>query len=284
MSLPLTLLSLSYICFPSVDMRQEPKQDSEIVSQAYFSEEVKVLEEAHEWMKIKTTADDYAGWVEKHSICYRDKPFDEEFTKRIAKISKCTAHIYDREDTIFGPILTLPFDSKLGVLNSEEIKSDSRWIKVALIDGREGYIQRGAVNLNDKILNKEEICELSLQFKGLPYTWGGRSSFGYDCSGFVQMLYRQMGIFLPRDTKDQINWNGFSAISIADLKRGDLIFFGLAEDKIRHVGLYLGNNEFIHSTVAENNPYIHISNIKEPEWDGSGRFKYVGARTVSTDK
>ena len=94
------------------------------------------------------------------------------------------------------------------------------------------------------------------------------------------MLYRQMGIYLPRDSKDQIHWEGFTAIPIDQLLPGDLIFFGLAQDKIRHVGLYLGNNKFIHATVAENAPYIRVSLLSDPEWNGSGRFVYRAARTL----
>ena len=123
------------------------------------------------------------------------------------------------------------------------------------------------------------MCSLSLNFLNLPYTWGGRSSFGYDCSGFVQMLYRQMGLYIPRDTKDQISWEKFKSIPIEDLSTGDLIFFGIDKDKIRHVGLYLGDQKFIHSTVAENAPYIHISSLRDADWNGPGRFAYRAART-----
>jgi Cell wall-associated hydrolases (invasion-associated proteins) len=68
--------------------------------------------------------------------------------------------------------------------------------------------------------------ELSKRFLELPYTWGGRSSFGYDCSGFVQMLYRQMGIFIPRDAIDQMHWEKFTPIPIEEAQLGDLYFLG----------------------------------------------------------
>lgn len=89
-----------------------------------------------------------------------------------------------------------------------------------------------------------------------------------------------MGISIPRDSKDQMAWAGFAEISFDQLQPEDLIFFGLAEDKIRHVGLALGENQFIHSTVAENMPYIRISSLSDPEWNGSGRFVYRSARQL----
>ena len=274
-----SLSSFYYISSPVIDMREQPKQESEIVSQAYFSEEVNMIEEAQNWVKIETTIDHYQGWIQKGVLCERKESFLSNPTTSIAKVNRCAAHLYGVQDTVYGPILTLPFDSRLEVLEPQQ-ESNSRWIKVALVDGREGYIQRGDVTLHSTFLNRDQMCILSLYFLGLPYTWGGRSSFGYDCSGFVQMLYRQMGIYLPRDAKDQMRWEGFTPISIDSLLPGDLIFFGLAEDKIRHVGMYLGNSQFIHATVAENLPYIRISNLNDPEWNGSSRFTYRAARKL----
>lgn len=279
----LTSLSLfSYICSPVTDMREQPNKESEIVSQAYFSEEIHVIEEDQNWVKIETAIDHYQGWIQKSSLCQRQESYFSNSSNLIAKVNRCAAHIYAEQDTIYGPFVTLPFDSKLEVLEPKQ-ESNNRWIKVSLVDGRLGYIQRGDVTFNLTFLNRDQMCALSLKFLGLPYTWGGRSSFGYDCSGFVQMLYRQMGIYLPRDSKDQIRWEGFTEISIASLIPGDLIFFGLSKDKIRHVGMYLGNNKFIHATVAENMPYIRISNLNDPEWNGSSRFEYRAARALNSE-
>lgn len=267
-----------YTASPVVEMRELPKQQSEIVSQSYYSEEVKILEERDNFVKIETVLDHYQGWIQKGALCQRKDPFLNA-SALIAKVNRCAAHLYGVQDTIYGPILTLPFDSRLEVIEPKN-EQTSRWIKVLLVDGREGFIQRGDVTLNAELLNRNQICDLSLQFLGLPYTWGGRSSFGYDCSGFVQMLYRQMGIHLPRDSKDQMHFAGFKNVAFDALEPSDLIFFGLAEDKIRHVGMYLGNDLFIHATVAENLPFIRISCLTDPEWNKSGRFNYRVARKL----
>lgn len=278
-----SLVSFFYVTSPVTDMREQPKPDAEIVSQAYYSEGVNILEEANDWVKIETTADHYQGWTQKNALCQRQDPFLANPTAVPVKVKRCAAHLYNVQDTIFGPIITLPFDSKLEVLEPKE-ESNSRWIKVSLVDGRVGYIQRGDVTFNQTPLTRAQMCALSKQFLGLPYTWGGRSSFGYDCSGYAQMLYRQMGIAIPRDSKDQLKWEGFTPIAVESLLPGDLVYFGLTEDKIRHVGLYLGNDQFIHSTVAENAPYVRISRLSEPEWNGSGRFAFRAARTLMGPK
>lgn len=269
-----------YVNSPVTNMREHPQHESEIVSQVYFSEEVHILEAVTNWTKIKNVADSYQGWIQNNSIFSKVNSFSSDLSSIVVKVSRCAAHLYGVQDTVYGPILTLPFDSKLQVLGPLALESNSRWIKMLLIDGREAYIQRGDVTFSQTLLNKDQMCALSLQFLGLPYTWGGRSSFGYDCSGFVQMLYRQMGVSLPRDTKDQIHSEGFEAVALSSLLPGDLIFFGLAEDKIRHVGMNVGGDKFIHATVAENRPYIRFSHLADPEWNGSGKLIYSAARRL----
>lgn len=275
-----------YVNQPVAEMREGPAANSEIVSQAYFSEEVSPCEESGlssnvsgEWMKIQTKVDGYKGWVKRSSVCMRKNPYPLS-GDIVARVNRCAAHLYDKEDTIYGPIMTLPFESRLVLMKKEQEHTQDRWIKVCLPDGREGYIQRGDISFDCSPLSKQKMCELAERFLNLPYTWGGRSSFGYDCSGFVQMLYRQMHILIPRDSKDQIRWEKFSPVSMDQLSPGDCIFFGLAKDNIRHVGLYVGDGKFIHATVAENAPYIHKSSLSSSEWNGNGRFVYREARTL----
>jgi cell wall-associated NlpC family hydrolase len=111
------------------------------------------------------------------------------------------------------------------------------------------------------------MVEFARRFLGLPYLWGGTSTFGYDCSGFTQMLERQRGIETPRDTQPQADWTGVVQISRDDLKPGDLLFFGRSDKKITHTGLYIGSDEFIHAT-AHVTPVIQISRLSDPHWTG----------------
>lgn len=274
------IASLFYIISPCTDIREAPKEESEITSQAYFSESVKILEESDGWAKIETVIDGYKGWTKRNAICKGSDTFFTDQSSVVVKVNRCIAHLFNCQDTVYGPILTLPFESKLKVIDPKEKDSTSRWIKVSLPDGREGYIQRGDITFNFKPVTNDEMCKMSERFLNLPYTWGGRSSFGYDCTGFVQMLYRQRGIFLPRDSKDQMEYEGFREIEEKELKAGDLIFFGIAPDKICHAGMYLGNSSFIHATVAENQPWIRISSLSTSEWNGSGRFCFRAFRTL----
>jgi gamma-D-glutamyl-L-lysine dipeptidyl-peptidase len=265
--------SFFYIKYPTTNMRKKPSLCSEVLSQAYYSEEVKILEQQDSWAYIQTPVDSYKGWTPLDSLIKLETSF---LPSKSATVTRCSSHVYNKKDTIFGPVITLPFDSRLKVISLEH-DSDQRWIQIELINGELAYIQSGDVTLNPKLKKKSELQHFSLQFLNIPYTWGGRSSFGYDCSGFVQMLYRQIGVHLPRDAKEQIYWEGFTPTSLKDLESGDLLFWGNSPDQIYHVGMYLENHRFIHATVAENAPYIRVSYLTDPSWNGSSKWPYLAA-------
>src|SRR5271156_1794605 len=114
-----------------------------------------------------------------------------------------------------------------------------------LISGEKAWIQRGDVDFNPQYKTLEEMIAFSKKFIGLPYSWAGVSSYGFDCSGFVQMLFKEIGLFLPRNSRFQAQCSLFVPVAQEDLQPGDLVFFG--QTRINHVGVYLGNDEFIHS-------------------------------------
>lgn len=255
-------------------MRQRPDRTSEVVSQAIFSEQVKLHEQVGEWAKIETVIDHYLGWIKREELHSRKNNFFEDSNNLYVQVNRNAAHLYHVQDTIYGPLLTLPFESRLCVIEPLSA-SNSRWIKVAMHNDSEAYVQRGDITFTPTRLNNfHEMCGFSQKFLGLPYTWGGRSSFGYDCSGFVQMLYRQMGIYLPRDSKDQCRWEGFQEVSIEHIQSGDLIFFGLDVNQIRHVGMCVDEGSFINATILENMPYIHMSLIDGADWRADRKGKY----------
>jgi cell wall-associated NlpC family hydrolase len=109
------------------------------------------------------------------------------------------------------------------------------------------------------------VIALSRSFLGLPYLWGGTSTFGFDCSGFVQMLCRRRGALIPRDAQPQAGWSGFAPVERHDLRPGDLVYFGQSVGKITHTGMYLGDGQFI-SATAHSQPVVHIDRLDDPYW------------------
>jgi cell wall-associated NlpC family hydrolase len=245
-------------------MYSRPGDDADVVSQARFGESVTIVEASGEWLQI-VTPDKYTGWVLSTAITARDQPYDGR-----AAVSALFAHVY-REKSIMrhAPLLTLPFETRLQVQDT----GDERWLEATLPDGRTAWVQRGDLRMDPRPLDPAAILELSRRFIGLPYTWGGTSSFGYDCSGFTQMLLRQRGIIIPRDAHDQAAWEGVTPVEKTNLEPGDLLFFGPSVEKITHTGMYLGSGEFIHAT-AHVKPVVQISRLEEEHWTKV----YVSAR------
>lgn len=268
---------MTSICVPTVTMRAAPRRDAEVVSQALFSESVERIGQEGHWLQIRTVCDGYQGWIEQGAQCLAEATYPAPGSQ-VATIIRNAAHVYAVEDTIFGPLLTLPFESRLQL--QEPTPTNDRWLRVTLPDQSTAYIQRGDVQISNRPLNRRQMCAMSTQFLGLPYTWGGRSSFGYDCSGFVQMLYRQIGLALPRDAREQVQWHGMTAGDREQLQPGDLIFFGLDAVRIQHVGMSLGGPHFIHATIAENSPYLRISTLDATIWNGGGKYPYSTVRLL----
>jgi cell wall-associated NlpC family hydrolase len=147
---------------------------------------------------------------------------------------------------------------------------------VRLPDARRGFIQIGDIIAGElPKLNADETVGFAKQFLGLPYTWGGTSTFGYDCSGFMQMLMRQRRYGLPRDSGPQSRWEGLMAVDASDLRPGDLLYFGASEQRITHTGMYIGDGQFISATAHER-PMVRIDRLDDPHWAKS----FVGARRV----
>lgn len=253
--------SPAVISRPVVNMFSKPSADANVVSQAIFGTNVQVLEDQPQWLKIRTP-DDYTGWIEAGGALKRDV---YAVSGIVASVNSLFGSLY-RETSItkHQPIFTLPFEARMEVVAEPETE-ERRWIKVRLPDMREAWIQRGDVSLNPNQIAREDMLAISKRFTGLPYLWGGTSTYGYDCSGFTQMLYRQTGVVLPRDAQPQAEWSGVKAVGQDELQPGDLLFFGLSDEKITHTGMYLGNGEFIHAT-AHDHPAIQVSKLADPHW------------------
>ena len=109
---------------------------------------------------------------------------------------------------------------------------------------------------------------------GVAYRYGGTSAnTGFDCSGFMQHIFRRsMQINLPRTSAEQARMG--EPVSRSDLQPGDMVFFNTAGRRISHVGLYIGNNRFIHAPRTGKN--IEITSLSNKYWNS----KYVTARRV----
>jgi cell wall-associated NlpC family hydrolase len=114
------------------------------------------------------------------------------------------------------------------------------------------------------------LTRSAMRFIGTPYVFGGTRSSGFDCSGYVQHVYAMLGIYLPRTADAQFDAGRHIA---ASMKAGDLVFFHTYAPGVSHVGIYLGNSKFIHSSSSHG---VAISSLHNAYWAP----RYLGAKRV----
>ena len=89
-------------------------------------------------------------------------------------------------------------------------------------------------------------------YLGVPYKWGGSTPAGFDCSGFVQYIYRDQGVSLPRTSRQMAHAGAEVPADVSWLREGDLMLFASNGSRIDHVAIYAGNNQIIHSSSSGN--------------------------------
>jgi cell wall-associated NlpC family hydrolase len=163
------------------------------------------------------------------------------------------------------------------------------WVSLELPDRRKGYLTASeTMNYHQwkKTLKPtpELILKTAKQFLGVPYLWGGTSSKGVDCSGFVKTVFRMNGIELTRDA-DQQGMQGDNVPideNFQNIKPGDLLFFGARAingkpERITHVAISLGGTEYIHSSgMVKYNSF----DSKSPKFSESLKRKLVKVRRI----
>lgn len=248
------------ITAPVANMYSRANLNADVVSQAIYGSNAQIVAHSGGWLRIQT-ADAYEGWVMASSVLRRPA---YARTEQVVEVESLFANLYREADvTKHRPLLTVPFEARLEVLPAHE--EDARWIEVRLPGSRNAWIQRGDVTADPQPHALAEVVEFSRRFLGLPYLWGGTSTYGYDCSGFTQMLYRRRDVVIPRDASQQAAWTGMAPVARDQLRPGDLLYFGASAEKVTHTGMYLGNGEFIDATPWQR-PVVQIDRLDDEHW------------------
>ena len=145
------------------------------------------------------------------------------------------------------------------------VGSDGQVVKIP------NYVDKHAEPDSGLSKEAEELLGQAKSYMGVPYVWGGATPAGFDCSGYVQYVYGQVGIELPR-TAD-VQFNAGEEVAIGSEAPGDMVFFETYAPGASHVGIYLGDGEFIH---ASSSGCVRISSLEEDYF----KARYLGAKRV----
>jgi gamma-D-glutamyl-L-lysine dipeptidyl-peptidase len=262
--------NLHVVVVPVANMYAQPTEKSAVVSQALYASNVTLLVARGEWSRIQTS-DRYRGWTPSRYLRLVQVGNGYATSGPTVQVESLFANVYAEPDvTRHKPVVTIPYEVRLEVVDepkdaASKEKSHEGWLHVRLPEMREAWIQASDVVSDPKPLSIAETIELAKRFLGLPYLWGGRSSFGFDCSGFTQMLIDARGANMPRDADQQAAWNGLVAVERSDLQAGDLVYFGSSAKNITHTGMYIGEGQFIHD-ATNGHPVVQISRLDDEPW------------------
>lgn len=115
------------------------------------------------------------------------------------------------------------------------------------------------------------VVQQANKLKGVKYRYGGTTTSGFDCSGFVQYAFKKAGKSLPRTTSGMYRTG--KSVSYSSLRAGDLVFFNTSGRGVSHVGIYVGNGNFIHSSSSKG---VSVAKVKGAYWGA----RYIGAKRV----
>ena len=212
---------------------ERASQESPISSQILYGEKFKILSKKRGWLKIKTSFDNYIGYIKNKNYTDEHKPTHKIFVLK--------ANIYNKQKNKTKDFL--PFASRILMIqeNKKFIEFEkNRWIK-----------KNDIKKINHIEKDYLKILKLFLKTK---YVWGGKSYGGIDCSAILQLFFYYNNKFYPRDTKDQIKYSA-KKNNGGIFKKGDIIFWK------GHVALCINSQKLIHAYGPEKK--VLIMNITE---------------------
>ena len=205
-------------------VRAEAKDESEMITQLLFGEPVKVLEINKNWAQIMSSIDGYTGYMDP---------------KQLHALSTDEFNVWMEEYTYLANTYTT-------IITNSGNQIISKGSHVGKMNKFQIGTHHFELHKRDDVQKDIDLWGISNDYLNTPYLWGGKSIFGIDCSGFTQIVYRIMGIELPRDASQQQVMG--KSINFDNKRNGDLAFFQNENNKITHVGIIGDDSKIIHAS------------------------------------
>ena len=281
---------VAFVTASALRMRSGPGSSYATTAYASKDEVVVLLGKSGEWYKVIYNLKE--GYM--HSK-YLDAATVENAELGYGRVNGSGVNVRSGPGTGYGSLGKANLNDKVYIIGI-----NNQWYKV-ITGSTVGYIRSDYVDLTEipyenKASSKEplffvrgkstgvtpsvaalkgtsgsSIVATAKKYIGVPYLWGGVTPGGFDCSGFVQYVYKLHGIQLPRTSSQQYQTG--KSVSKANLQPGDLVFFATSFGSVNHLGIYIGNNQFIHSGSSTG---VTITSLSNSYWSA----RYVGAKRI----
>ncbi len=210
---------------------RDPDFNAPVVTQSLLGETGTIVDDQDEWLYLEGW-DQYRGWVARSQVVVLNQPFT-------ADIFVLDFHGVVEEAGTATPHRIVTYGSRLKTITANPT------LLVEFPDGARGHYHGQWTN-QTLASTRENIVATARSFLGTPYIWGGRSPWGFDCSGLVQTVFARCGISLPRDAAMQDQVLAAARIAPEEAQPGDLFFFS-REARVTHVGFSLGGRTVLHA-------------------------------------
>ena len=208
---------------PLLNIYKKPSEVSEVTSQIIYGERFKVLSKNKSWLKIKTSFDNYIGYIGDENYSVDHSPTHKIFSLKV--------NIFDKKKN--KTKYFLPFASKVSIIQENK--------KFVEFEKNKWILKKDIRKIDHEEKNYLKILKLFLKTK---YVWGGKSYKGIDCSAILQLFYYYNNKFYPRDTKDQLKYSKNNT-EIKKFKKGDVLFWK------GHVAICINDKKLIHAYGPE---------------------------------
>ena len=256
-------------------LRAKPNTDAEILANASYGDNVVIIREVDGWYLVDYNLQ--IGYMSADYITFKER---ENIDLGYGVVEDASVNLRDTPSADGALLATLTTGETAYIIGL-----NCGWYKVQY-EGQTGYIRSDLLALTEPprwnsqnyvgeapVVETvgEQIVNYAYNFLGTPYVWGGTSTSGFDCSGFTQYVFKQMGYSMKRTAAQQLT----CGYAVTDLQMGDLVFFEntyTTGADASHVGIYVGDNQFIHAASGG----VKVTDLSDDYYAA----RYIGARRV----